>query len=163
MTAHPTPDGGLYFQVAGVPRAQPRGRHVGGGRVVSTTGLAKAWRAQVKAAAMAAIDAAIADGRRMPIAGAVEFRLAVRFPTPDARRWGDWRTATRDRDFDNVEKLIGDCVVECGALGDDGQIARAVYESVWCRPEGAGVSVSLMPLRARQTAQERDAAPGWLG
>lgn len=156
------PDGGLYFQVAGVPRAQPRGRHVGG-RVISTTGPAKTWRAQVKAAAMAAIDAAIADGRRMPLAGAVEFRLAVRFPTPDTRRWGDWRTATRDRDADNLAKLAMDAAVDAGALADDGQVARLVVEAVWCRPEAAGVSVSLMPLRARESASERDATPGWLG
>lgn len=157
-----TPDGGLYFRVAGVPRAQPRGRHVGG-RVVSTTGPAKAWRQVFTQAVQAAMSAAIADGRRFPLIGAVELRMTASFPTKDADRWGDWRTATTDRDFDNVEKLAADVLVACGALRDDGQVARAVYEAVWCRLTDAGVSVALVPLRARRSAQESDAAPGWLG
>lgn len=162
MTTTPIADVGLFFRVAGVPRAQPRGRHVGG-RVVSTTGPARVWRQQVKAAALAAMEAVIADGRRFPLTGPVEFRLAVSFPTKDESRWGEWRTAHEDRDFDNVEKLPADCLKECGVYRDDGQIARAVYEAVWCRPEAAGVAVAVIPLRARQRALESVAAPGWLG
>lgn len=160
----PTPDGGLplLVRVAGVPRAQPRGRHVGG-RVISTTGPAKQWRQQVTQATQAAMAAAIADGRRFPLIGAVELTIVASFPTKDAARWGDWRTATTDRDFDNVEKLVADVLVKCGVLRDDGQVSRAVYEAVWCRPTAEGVSACVMPLRARQSAQESDAAPGWLG
>ena len=165
MTRRPAPDGGmpLLVDIAGVPRAQPRGRHVGG-RVVSTTGPATVWRRQVTQAVQAAMAAAIADGRRFPLTGAMELTIAARFPTPDAGRWGGWRTATTDRDFDNVEKLIADVLVKCGAMRDDGQVARAVYEAVWCRPTQEGVSVCVRPLKARRSAAESAGeSPGWLG
>lgn len=152
----------LLVAVPGVPRAQPRGRHVGG-RVVSTTGPAKVWRQQVTQAVQAAMAAAIADGRRFPLTGAVELTIAARFPTKDAARWGDWRTATTDRDFDNVEKLIADLLVKCGVMRDDGQVARAVYEATWCWPTSEGLFMCIKPLRARHSAQDGDAAPGWLG
>jgi Holliday junction resolvase RusA-like endonuclease len=123
------PDGGhpgLWVYVAGVPRAQPRGRHVGG-HVVSTTGPAKIWRGLVKTAVLAAMERATADGGCFPIAGPVQLAIAVRFPTGHAERWGQWRTAVRDRDFDNVSKVAGDLLTDCGALIDDGQVARAVF------------------------------------
>lgn len=157
----PIADVGLFFRVAGIPRAQPRGRHVGG-RVVSTTGPARVWRQQVKVAALAAIEAAIADGRRFPMTGPVEFRMAASFPTKDAKRWGEWRTATRDRDADNLAKAAMDSVVECGVMADDGQVARLVVEAVWCRPDQCGVAVSIIPLRPRRRAQESVSDPDWL-
>lgn len=159
-----SPDDGLplLVRVAGVPRAQPRGRHVGG-RVVSTTGPARQWRQQVTQATQAAMAAAIADGRRFPLTGAVELVIVASFPAKDAARWGDWRTAFQRTDFDNCEKLIADCLVKCGVMRDDGQVARAVYEAVWCRPTAEGVSICVMPLRARHSMQDGDAAPGWLG
>lgn len=163
-----TPDGytlalALRIEIRGVPRAQPRGRHVGG-RVVSTTGPAVRWRRLVREATLAAIEAATADGLVLPLRGPVEFTLAVRFPTPDARRWGQWRTATRDRDFDNAMKLAADVAVGCGVLVDDGQVARALYEAQWAPPQAAGAVVTVRVLEAAAAQPEaRQEAPEWLG
>lgn len=89
--------------------------------------------------------------------------MEARFPTTDPAKWGQWRTALRDRDFDNVQKLV-DAVVKVGVLVDDGQIARSVYEAVWVPPTQAGAVMVLRALEPRQgTGIEQEAAPGWLG
>ena len=103
----------------------------------------------------------MADGGCFPIAGPVQLTIAVRFPTKHAEWWGQWRTAVRDRDVDNLAKLAMDCLVDVGALGDDGQVARLIVESVWCRPSAAGASIAVVPLGARERPQEAQ-APAWL-
>lgn len=179
------PDG-LVFEVKGVPRAQPRGRHVGG-HVVSTTGPARRFRLAVKEAATLAGLAAMPDGRGgiRPILCAVELVLVVRYPTKKPAMVGHWRTAIRDRDASNVVKLVEDAIVDAGVLGDDGQIARlGPIDQVWCLPGDEGVSVAIRALCARTGAargvsgtvvapegaiapQGRTGAftdaPGWLG
>lgn len=155
-------DGGIRIEIHGVPRAQPRGRHVGG-RVVSTTGPAVLWRKLVTQAAQAASAAVASDGGQFPLRGPVEFTMEARFPTTDQAKWGQWRTALRDRDFDNVQKLV-DAVVKAGVLVDDGQIARSVYEAVWVPPTQAGAVMVLRALEPRQAAGiDQEEAPGWLG
>ena len=155
---------GIRVEVNGVPRAQPRGRHVGG-RVVSTTGPAVRWRALVRQATMAAIEAATADGSlKFPFSGPVEFVMEVRFPTPDSRRWEQWRTATRDRDFDNAMKLAADVLVGAGVLGDDGQIARSLYEARWAPPTMCGAVLIIRPLEPSEPARiDAGGTPEWLG
>lgn len=143
---------GIRIEINGVPRAQPRGRHVGG-HVVSTTGPAVRWRALVREATLAAIEEATADGVRLPLTGPVEFVMQVGFPTPDSRRWEQWRTATRDRDFDNAMKLAADVLVSCGAMGDDGQICRALYEARWVSPTMCGAVVIVRQLEERSSVQ----------
>ena len=179
------PDG-LVFEVKGVPRAQPRGRHVGG-HVVSTTGPARRFRLAVKEAATLAGLAAMPDGRGgiRPILCAVELVLVVRYPTKKPAMVGHWRTAIRDRDASNVVKLVEDAIVDAGVLGDDGQIARlGPMDQVWCLPGDEGVSVAIRALGARtggargvggtvvapegaRASQGRTGAftdvPGWLG
>lgn len=158
-----TPDG-IRIEIAGVPRAQPRGRHVGG-RVVSTTGPAVAWRKLVTAAAVKAMFDYTADGRLgwLPFRGPVEFVMEVRFPTPDERRWGQWRIATRDRDFDNAMKLAADVLAKLGVMVDDGQVARALYEAVWVSPTEGGATVIVQPLAPREAARiDAGATPEWL-
>lgn len=178
------PDG-LVFEVKGVPRAQPRGRHVGG-HVVSTTGPARRFRLAVKEAATLAGLAAMPDGRGgiRQLGGAVELAMVVRFPTKRPERVGHWRTAVRDRDVDNLAKLVMDAVVDAGVMPDDGSVARLVVESVWCQPASEGVSVVIRALGARagaargaggtvvapegaRASQGRTGAftdaPGWLG
>lgn len=152
------PDG-LVFEVKGVPRAQPRGRHVGG-RVVSTTGPARRFRLAVKEAATAAGLAAMPDGRGgiRPMGGAVELVLVVRFPTKKAERVGHWRTAVRDRDADNLAKLVMDAVADAGVMPDDGSVARLVVESLWCAPACEGVSVAIRALGARRSGAQDVAA-----
>lgn len=144
--------GGLVFEVKGVPRAQPRGRHVGG-HVVSTTGPALRFRLAVKEAATRAGFAAMPDGRGgiRPLGGAVELVMLVRFPTKRQERWGGWRTAIRDRDTDNLAKLVMDAVVDAGVMPDDGSVARLVVESVWCSPTQEGVSVAIRALGKRRS------------
>lgn len=160
-----TPDG-IRIEVNGVPRAQPRGRHVGG-RVVSTTGPAVRWRALVREATLKAIEDATADGVRLPLTGPVEFVMEVRFPTPDSRRWEQWRTATRNVDFDNALKLAADVLVNAGVMGDDGQIARSLYEAKWAPPTMCGAVVLVRQLEPREAARidagGLSAPPEWLG
>lgn len=154
---------GIRIEINGVPRAQPRGRHVGG-HVVSTTGPAVRWRALVRQATLAAIEAATADGLvKFPILGPVEFVMLVRFPTPDSRRWEQWRTATRDRDFDNAMKLAADVLVANGVMGDDGQIARSLYEARWSPPTMCGAVVIVRALEPSEPARiDAGGTPEWL-
>lgn len=104
---------GLRIEIRGVPRAQPRGRHVNG-RVVSTTGPAVRWRQLVREATLAAIEAATADGSCFPLVGPVELMLCSRVPTKDRERWGRWYTAVRRLDADNLAKLCMDVVTQAG-------------------------------------------------
>lgn len=154
-----TPDG-IRIEVNGVPRAQPRGRHVNG-RVVSTTGPAVVWRRLVKDAM---VQAMAATDWQPPTEGAIEFTARVRFPTKVAALWGHWRTAIRSSDADNLAKALMDSAVDAGLIADDGLIARLVVESEWVRSTECGATVIVRPLAPRQAARiDAGEAPGWLG
>ena len=134
-------------------------------RAADGTDVSAPVRRQAAQAAMAAIEAATADGSlKFPFSGPVEFVMEVRFPTPDSRRWEQWRTATRDRDFDNAMKLAADVLVGAGVLGDDGQIARSLYEARWAPPTMCGAVLIIRPLEPSEPARiDAGGHPEWLG
>lgn len=155
---------GIRIEVNGVPRAQPRGRHTKG-RVVSTTGHAVCWRALVREATLAAIEAATADGpAKFPILGPVELVLHNRVPTREQERWGRWYTAVRRLDADNLAKLVMDVVTQAGVLADDGQVARLVVESRWVAPAACGAVAIIRQLGPGEAVRiDAGATPDWLG
>jgi Holliday junction resolvase RusA-like endonuclease len=137
---------GLVIDVSGVVRPQPRPRMVKG-KVVSTTGQAKRW----KAAVLAAMDeVAIAQQGfvELPLTGPVQLALVFRHGTVDPLLWGKPRIAVRNKDADNLAKLIMDAAVDAQLIGDDGQVANLVVWQAWSRREHEGVSIGLFPIFA---------------
>lgn len=75
--------------------------------------------------------------------GPLHLQILFRFGTEDAARWGCWRVADRDRDWDNLGKLVSDALGDAGAFADDGQIAHAATMHEWSRPWDAGCAITL--------------------
>ena len=168
----------LTISALTTPRPQPRARHVGGGKVVSTAnGHAKAWRALLERQARLAIRdqaAALEAIRGRPIGVDAVFYFATR----DASRWGRPHTAAPDRD--NLDKLVLDVLVRAEALGgDDRRVADGRLVKVWAPVAGCVVTVrpwgteppSLADLTTGTAGDEPEPVPavegadrpGWLG
>lgn len=128
----------IVVSVDGLPRAQPRGRHVPAGKgkfrvaAVTDKGI-KLYIAQVEKACRAAVARIGAD--QVPT-GVVRTELTVFMPTQRAERWG--RLHGNKPDKDNLEKLWLDCAKRAGLLPkDDGRVADGRAVKVWAQTGGA--------------------------
>ena len=105
----------IILDVQGIPRPQPRPRFVRG-RVVSTADAnAKRWIATVEAGARGLVE--LRGKQSGPLAVAIGFR----FPTKDKARHG--KPHTFRPDVDNLAKLILDCLMRAGLIGDDSLVS----------------------------------------
>lgn len=133
----------IVVHVHGLPRAQPRARHVKAGKGkfrvagVIDPGIEK-YRGAVKRACQAAL------GDQTPEAGAVALRLEFWFATARRERHGLPHTAKPDAD--NLAKLWMDCAQDAGLLpkGDE-RVAELHITKSWAPVAGA-----LMTLRVSE-------------
>lgn len=144
--------GVLMVRVLGVPRPQPRARAVAAGgaagrvRVVSTLRGSKAdgWKRLVLAEVREAVECA--GWRTVPAGVPVRLRLVFLFGTEKRERWGKYRAAVRNADFDNNAKLVADVLTVRGVFDDDGQVAVCEVVHVWSAPERAGCVIEVEAL-----------------
>lgn len=113
----------IILDVQGVPRPQPRPRFVRG-RVISTADAnAKRWIATVEAGARQLLE--LRGKQSGPLAVAIGFR----FPTKDKARHG--KPHTFRPDVDNLAKLILDCLMRAGLIGDDATVSSLAVQKTW--------------------------------
>lgn len=144
----------VMFRVRGMPKAQPRPRFKNGsGSVVSTTGReAKAWRLAVWAEVQRLLWDWRLEIQDVISERPVEVEMWFLMPTRDQRRFG--LACGSKPDVDNLAKLVLDVMVAgdgtirrgAGLLADDARVADLVARKRWCRPEDAGVVVTVKPV-----------------
>jgi crossover junction endodeoxyribonuclease RusA len=149
--------GALTFHVLGQPTPQGSSRHVGGGRIVTTTPQLDYWRSQVAASGRSAL----ADAGLATITGPVGVGLVFRFgPLAATPQW----QADLDRlphgarpDLDKLERAVLDGLTFGGVYNDDGQVDELVATKARYPVGWTGVTVTVWrvptperPARARR-------------
>ena len=82
-----------------------------------------------------------------PIEGAVELKVTWLFPKGKSHKNGQWRTTRPDTD--NLQKLLKDCMTQCGFWKDDAQVVRETAEKLWS-DEPVGIRIVIEELEANQ-------------
>ena len=140
----------IILDVQGTPRPQPRPRFVRG-RVVSTADAnAKRWIATVEAGARGLVE--LRGKQSGPLAVAIGFR----FPTRDKTRHG--KPHTFRPDVDNLAKLILDCLMRAGLIGDDSIVSSLAVQKTW---DETGRAVVWIEEDSRKDEQHTP-PPRWL-
>lgn len=136
----------IVLHIVGKPRAQPRGRHVGG-RVVSTTGKPATWKQLIENEARRASKSFYEGLERMGnwnaddwLTGALCVSVDWYFDTSDGSRWNKPHWQKPDRD--NLDKLTLDAMVKGGLFKDDKQVAQGRLAKWWAPRAGVVVVVS---------------------
>lgn len=154
--------GAVLIEVSGNPHPQPRPRWVAGQGMVSTMGpRVKAWRMRLaEAIAQAVADLGEAEFERFNN-GAVGLVLEFRIPVEakNAKWVGLFHHKTPDTD--NLAKPVMDELTNAKVLPDDGRIAELVVRKRWCRPQDAGLTMTLARVPAPR-GLELGEWPGWL-
>lgn len=75
--------------------------------------------------------------------GAVELRTIWLFPKGRSHKNGEWRITKPDTD--NLQKLLKDCMTQCGFWKDDAQVAREIVEKRWS-DEPCGIYIAINDL-----------------
>lgn len=155
-------DGGrlLWFDVIGIPKAAPRGRAVNAGKHarIYIPGTADAWKHDVRAAALIALD----GWTLVPPGVAVAAYYAFRLPRPKGhlgtgRNTGKLRPSaprhhTQVPDKDNLEKSTQDALGKFDGMPplvwcDDAQVIDGRTSKRWTEPgEEPGASIAIMEL-----------------
>ena len=127
----------IVVNVTGTPRPQPRPRFVRG-RVISTADAnAKRWVIQVETASR---RAKAATGK---LDGAVAVVIDFTLPTKDEPRHGKPHTSRPDAD--NLAKLVLDCIMRAGLIGDDAAVSSLTVRKTWGDTSHAGASLTIAP------------------
>lgn len=136
----------IEFQVAGVPRGQPRPRAVafaGRARMYDDPKHpVRTWRELIALEAQK-------HRPEQPMEGPVFLHMTFSPPRPkshytkkglrdDAPAWCD-----KKPDLDNLAKAVMDVLTECRYWNDDGQVCSAVIEKCYRKDEWTGVIVEL--------------------
>lgn len=145
----------ISFVVPGVPAPQGSKNQFGGESSKRT----KPWRADVKAAALAATR-----GHDLPLTDPVAVSVRFRFPRP-ASHYGTGRNAGRLKpsaplyamsarcgDLDKLCRAIGDALTDAGVLRDDRLIVAWHAVKVYEHPPGAQVEIRLCAEREEAAA-----------
>ena len=64
-----------------------------------------------------------------PMTGPVSLRVLWLFPRGKCHKNGEWRITKPDTD--NLQKLLKDCMTQCGFWKDDAQVASEAVEKRW--------------------------------
>lgn len=78
-----------------------------------------------------------------PFVGAVGLSVVWLFPKGRSHKHGEWRITRPDTD--NLQKMLKDCMTECGFWKDDAQVARESVEKRWS-DDPAGIFIEVEPL-----------------
>ena len=79
----------------------------------------------------------------IPISGPVALVTLWLFPKGKSHRNGEWRTTKPDTD--NLQKLLKDCMTQCGFWKDDAQVVREMVEKRWS-DDPAGIYIEIQEL-----------------
>lgn len=158
----------LIVDLAGTPRALPRGRSVPGRRrPVSLTGKAKVYAQVLQRAAQDAVSNVGPDVVQQAFAGhALRVDVLWQFPTRRSEHWGQLHT--HKPDTDNLLKMVLDCLQRAGALGgDDSRVATGTPTKRWAERGSVSILVQAV-LNTTRTDPDTSAAltltkaPNWL-
>ena len=143
----------IVVNVRGVPRPQPRPRFVRG-RVISTADAnAKRWVLQVESASR---RATAATGK---LDGAVAVSIDFTLPTDNTSRHGTPHTSRPDAD--NLAKLVLDCIMRAGLIGDDAAVSSLTVRKTWGDTSHAGADVTVAPDSRFPTPPDME-RPDWI-
>ena len=151
--SQPQPDDNhmtIVLEIAGTPRPQPRPRFVRGRVVACADPNAKRWIALVETAAKA-----VAAIRGMQ-AGPLSVRVGFYFPTPVKSRHS--QPHIHRPDSDNLAKLVLDCLMRSGLIGDDSTVSALQIQKTWGKE---GRAIIIIDRDVRQEANPAP-PPGWL-
>ena len=74
-----------------------------------------------------------------PMQGAVQLVVKWCFPITGKHTDGQYKTTRPDTD--NLQKLLKDCMTDCGFWKDDAQVASEIVEKFWAQRPGIYVAV----------------------
>ena len=77
-----------------------------------------------------------------PFSGPISLEVTWCFDSGKSHHSGDWKVTRPDTD--NLEKMLKDCMTDCGYWHDDAQVARETAEKIWCEEPGIWISVEVM-------------------
>lgn len=75
--------------------------------------------------------------------GAIALSTIWMFPRGKSHKHGEWRVTRPDTD--NLQKLLKDCMTECGFWNDDAQVVREAVEKRWS-DEPCGIYIEINEL-----------------
>lgn len=75
----------------------------------------------------------------VPLQGAVQLEVIWLFPKGKSHQNEEWKTSRPDTD--NLEKLLKDCMTQCGFWKDDAQVVREIVEKRWSDTPGIHITV----------------------
>lgn len=135
----------IVFAVYGTPAPQGSKRALGRGVMVESSAKVAPWRADVRAAALAAWPGPPMPG---PLSVALVFTLPKPKSAPKRRRaWPDKRP-----DIDKIVRSTLDALGSAGVYIDDAQVVRLYAEKAYAGDPGAldrpGAAVTVAPLAA---------------
>jgi len=133
--------------VDGIPRPQPRPRFVRGRVISCADANAKRW--------ISAVEAKARELRHQdaPLKGGLFVGLNFTFPAGKAHQDGEAHTARPDAD--NLAKLILDCLMRAGMIGDDAIVSQLLIKKSY----GAKPGVLIYLNEDRRSSRT---APSWI-
>ena len=69
-----------------------------------------------------------------PLRGAIRLGVKWCFPIAGKHEDGEWKITRPDTD--NLQKLLKDCMTDCGYWKDDAQVASEIVEKFWAKVPG---------------------------
>ena len=137
----------IMLEIDGIPRPQPRPRFVRGRVISCADAHAKRWIAAVEAKARGLRHQ---DG---PLKGGLFVGLSFTFPAGAKRQEGEAHTSRPDAD--NLAKLVLDCLMRAGMIGDDAIVSQLlIRKSYGAKP---GVLIYL-----NEDKRSSRPAPSWI-
>lgn len=79
-----------------------------------------------------------------PFLGPVELTVLWCFPGKGKHKEGEWKVTKPDTD--NLQKMLKDCMTQCGFWIDDAQVVREVVEKHWVSSSPAGIYIEINQL-----------------
>ena len=76
---------------------------------------------------------------KKPFEGAIHFIAKWCFPVTCKHLPGDWKTSKPDTD--NLQKLLKDCMTDCGYWKDDAQVVSEIVQKFYCDVPGIFIVV----------------------
>ncbi|MBO5573434.1 MAG: RusA family crossover junction endodeoxyribonuclease, partial [Clostridium sp.] len=78
-----------------------------------------------------------------PLTGPLALTTLWLFPKGKSHKNGEWRSTKPDTD--NLQKLLKDCMTQCGFWKDDAQVVRETVEKRWS-DDPAGIYIEIEKL-----------------
>lgn len=99
--------------------------------------------ARLKAARKLITDHLIPFRPEQPYSGPLSLTAEWYFPAGSGHKDGDWRISRPDTD--NLQKMLKDCMTDCGFWHDDAQVVREIAEKKWVATD-SGILITIISL-----------------